>query len=155
MNSGSDIAPDLIPFIKPRSVLMMTVAQAQPQEVWVSKIQGTLAVSAIVQLGHAIQEVPPLSAEPDSFEWKLASSGRYSAKSAYQGFFLEAVQAEYADVIWRSWPPFKEKLFLWLTIRNSFDGGQTTKERIWASTMFALRSAHRDHRQPYGPMPNC
>lgn len=62
--------------------------------------------------------MPTLSDDSDTFRWKLASNGSYSASTAYLGFFLGSTAADYAKLLWSSWVPLKEKLFMWLALRN-------------------------------------
>lgn len=119
--SAISIAPDLIACIKPANALRMTVAEALSENHWISKITGTLTVPAIVQfleLWQAIRGTPPLSAEVDNFRWKLTANGCYTARSAYVAYFHGNTQADYAENLWSSWAPLKEKLFMWLALRN-------------------------------------
>jgi hypothetical protein len=44
----------------------------------------------------------------------LAANGKYSAKAAYEGFFLGSVQFEPYERIWKTWAPPKCRFFLWL-----------------------------------------
>ena len=50
--------------------------------------------------------------------WQFSSSGVYSAKSAYEGFFIGAVQFGLWERIWKSWAPGKCKFFMLLVAHN-------------------------------------
>ena len=69
------------------------------------------AIVQFVRLWQEIQAKPPLSGDTDTFRWRLAANGKYSAKSAYLGFFLGEIRADYAELLWGSWAPLKEKTF--------------------------------------------
>jgi hypothetical protein len=132
--SATGIAPDLLQFIKPRSALALTVAQARHNNEWIASIQGQLSVLAIVQsvqLWQEIQTTPPLSAEQDAFRWTLAPSGKYSARSAYHAYFQGSVREDYAPLLWANWAPLKEKFFMWLVLRNRcWTGDRLSRRRL-------------------------
>lgn len=132
--SAKEIAPDLIPFVSPQTALRMTVNQALENGNWIKNIKGTLSVPAIVQfvrLWQTIQAAPALTDTPDQFRWLLATNGVcvYSARSAYQGFWLGSIAADYAELIWGSGAPLKDKLFMWLAVRN----------RCWTGARFSAK----------------
>jgi hypothetical protein len=111
----------------------MTVAQARQNNVWMSALKGTISVPAIVQFVHlwlAIQNAPPLSAEPDVFRWSRTANGLYSASSAYSTYFLGSVQASYTKLLWKSWAPLKEKIS-WLALKNRCWTGDRLSRRRW------------------------
>ena len=119
--SAVTIAPELINFIRPASALRMTVAQALQNNQWINTITGALMVPSIVQfmeLWQAISTAPPLTSEVDTFRWKLTANGCYTARSAYIAYFRGSTEADYAENLWSSWAPLKEKLFFWLALRN-------------------------------------
>jgi len=54
----------------------------------------------------------------DRHLWKFSSSGQYSAKSAYEGFFLGSTLFGPWERIWKSWAPPKCHFFMWLVAHN-------------------------------------
>jgi len=59
--------------------------------------------------------------EPDVEDvhiWRLSNSGQYSAKSAYEGFFMGSTWFGPYERIWRTWAPPKCHFFLWLVTHN-------------------------------------
>jgi hypothetical protein len=96
----------------------MSVAWARPHNVGVSKIQGILLFLAIVQfvqLCHSVQTTPQLAMEPNNFR---CTNGMYSAKTVYNAFLMGSIQMDYADLLRNSCASLKEKLFMWLALRN-------------------------------------
>lgn len=74
-SSPSQLAPDLLKFVKARGAKKRSVAKALLEEQWVKNIRGSLTLQAIVQfmsLWCIIQERPPLSSAEDSFIWSLS-----------------------------------------------------------------------------------
>jgi hypothetical protein len=65
------------------------------------------------------------------FSWSRTENGVYSARSAYNTYFLGAVQAGYANLLWKSWAPLKEKVFTWLALRDRcWTGDRLSKRRM-------------------------
>ena len=54
----------------------------------------------------------------DRHIWRLSSNGQYSAKSAYDGFFLGSTLFGPWERIWKSWAPPKCRFFMWLVAHN-------------------------------------
>jgi hypothetical protein len=54
----------------------------------------------------------------DTHIWRFASTGQYSAKSAYEALFIGAIQFNPWERIWKSWAPGKCKFFMWLVAHN-------------------------------------
>lgn len=50
--------------------------------------------------------------------FRLFPNGKYSAKSAYKGFFVRLVSFEPYARIWRAWAPPKCNFFMWLVAHN-------------------------------------
>ena len=83
--------------------------------------QGGLSVPAIaefLQLWNTLEELPPLSDQPDQFVWTPSIAGRYSASSAYRCFFIGSTTFELAKRIWKPRAPLRCKVFLWLASLN-------------------------------------
>jgi len=54
----------------------------------------------------------------DAHIWRLSSSGQYSAKSAYEGFFIGSTLFGPYERIWKSWAPPKCRFFMWLVAHD-------------------------------------
>uniref|UniRef100_A0A0A9HC95 Reverse transcriptase zinc-binding domain-containing protein n=1 Tax=Arundo donax TaxID=35708 RepID=A0A0A9HC95_ARUDO len=74
----------------------------------------------------------------DKHYWWLSASGRYSAKSAYDGFFLGSTSFEPWERIWRTWAPAKCRFFLWLVAHN----------RCWMADRLARRGLPHPDKCP-------
>lgn len=68
---------------------------------------------------------------PDVHIWKLASSGQYTAQSAYAALFqgASATLFEPAERVWKSWAPGKCRFFMWLV----------QHDRCWIADQLAKR----------------
>jgi hypothetical protein len=87
----ADIAPRLLAAIPKRRVNKCTVRGALIEHKWVSNIRGALTVGVIVdylQLWNDLQEVVLQPGVNDRHSWRFASNGQYSAKLAYEDFFV-------------------------------------------------------------------
>jgi hypothetical protein len=74
----------------------------------------------------------------DSHIWQLSSSGKYSAKSAYEGLFIGAIQFRPWERIWKNWAPGKCKFFMWLVAHN----------KCWTADRLAtLNAVHSDQAE--------
>jgi len=76
-----------------------------------------LTVGVIIEYLHLWNILSNIYLQPeveDRHIWKLASNGQYSAKSAYEGFFLGAITFEPWERIWTTWAPPKCRFFMWL-----------------------------------------
>jgi hypothetical protein len=74
-------------------------------------------------LWATMREAPALQDEPDCARWKLTESGQYSAKTAYQLFFLGRTEVPGMKELWSSGAPLKHKLHAWLAL----------KDRLWTA----------------------
>ena len=131
-NSPCLIAPELCKLIKPRTRNTRTVAAALLDKRWIQDITGTLTVQALYEyliLWEAAEGVQLRQGVEDTIKWKWTSDATYSARSAYQAFFLGSAQFEGARPIWKAWAPLKVNFFTWLAV----------KDRIWT----ADRRRHR------------
>jgi hypothetical protein len=61
--------------------------------------------------------------------WRFSSSGQYSAKSAYEGFFIGSTLFGPFERIWKSWAPPKCRFFMWLVAHD----------RCWMANRLARR----------------
>jgi hypothetical protein len=86
-----DIAPRLFSIIPKRITNRRTVQQALLNRRWIADIKGALTVGAIVDYLHLWNILADFVLQPNTEDihiFSLSSNGRYSAKSAYTGFFL-------------------------------------------------------------------
>lgn len=54
----------------------------------------------------------------DKHIWCFSSSGQYSTKTAYEGFFLGATIFRPWEKIWKTWAPSKCSFFMWLVAHD-------------------------------------
>jgi hypothetical protein len=107
VSSISELAPNLMKLVKPARK-NDSVAQALAGNAWIQAIRGTPSVSAIVEfmgLWATLREAPALQEEPDNARWRLTASGQYSAKTAYQLFFLGRTEVPGLKELWSSGAP--------------------------------------------------
>ena len=86
-----DLAPRLYATVPKRRIKKCTVQEALTDRTWVKDIQGALTVGAIVDFLQLWDLLSGFELHPeveDPHIWRLSCSGQYSAKSAYEGFFL-------------------------------------------------------------------
>ncbi|WVZ62943.1 hypothetical protein U9M48_012631 [Paspalum notatum var. saurae] len=113
--SIEELAPRLFAVIPKRRIKQRTVQEALTNRTWISDIQGALDVGVLTDYLHLWDLLSGLQLQPeveDRHIWKLSPNGHYSAKSAYEGFFLGATLFEPWKKIWKSWAPPKCRFFL-------------------------------------------
>jgi hypothetical protein len=94
--SIAELAPRLLAGIPKRKVKSCTVQEALNNLAWVSDIAGALSVGVMVeylQLCDLLQEIALQPEMEDTHFWRLSPIGKYSAKLAYEGLFLGAIQS--------------------------------------------------------------
>jgi hypothetical protein len=72
-----------------------TVFEAPTEMRWISDIRGALTVAVLTEYLGLWDFLSDFVLQPeveDSHTWQLSSSGKYSAKSAYEGLFIGAIQ---------------------------------------------------------------
>ena len=92
-----------------------TIQEALTDQTWVKDIQGAVTVGAIVdflQLWDLLSGFEVHAEVEDSHIWRLSFGGQYSAKSAYEGFFLRLHAFWSYERIWKTWAPAKCRFFL-------------------------------------------
>jgi len=110
MGNALQTLPLLFMAIPKRRVKRRTVQDALTNQAWVSDIQGALTVGVIVDNLHLWDLLMDFQLEPeveDRHLWRLSSNRQYSAKSAYEGFFLGSTLFGQWERIWKSWAPPK------------------------------------------------
>jgi hypothetical protein len=117
----ADLAPRLFAAIPKRRVKRRTVRDALTNQAWISDIQGALTVGVMVEYLQLWDLLMNFQLQPeveDRHVWRLSSNGQYSAKSAYDGFFLGSTIFGPWERIWKSWAPPKCRFFMWLVAHN-------------------------------------
>ena len=98
-----------------------TVYDALTDGRWVADIRGARTVGVLTEfldLWDLLAEVVLQPEVDDSHIWRFSSTGKYSAKSAYEAMFIGATHFKPWERIWRSWAPGKCRFFMWLVAHN-------------------------------------
>jgi len=130
--SISELAPRLFAVISKRRIKQHTVKEALNNRAWITDIQGAITVGVMVdvlQLWDILSDVVLQPEREDKHIWRFSSSGQYSAKAAYEGFFLGATLFAPWERIWKTWAPPKCRFFMWLVAHN----------KCWTSDRLARR----------------
>jgi len=117
----ADLAPRLFAAIPKRRVKKRTVQDALSNRSWILDIQGARTVGVIVDFLHLWDLLLDFQLQPeieDRHIWRFSSNGQYSAKSAYDGFFLGSTVFGPWERIWKSWSPPKCRFFMWLVAHS-------------------------------------
>jgi hypothetical protein len=123
--SISDLVLNLFKFVK-QARKADTVAVALENHAWTRAITGIPSVPAIaefVDLWARIRETHLTEGTVDEVKWRQTASGMYSARSAYQLFFLGREEVPAMRELWNSGAPLKHKLHMWLAL----------KDRLWTA----------------------
>jgi hypothetical protein len=98
----------------------ISVAKALRDNTWIRAIKGSPTVPANVEFLQLSDLVPDiqLSENGDEITWRLTANARYSAKSAYNCFFIRRTEAAYTRELWSAGAPLLHKLHLWLVLKN-------------------------------------
>jgi len=102
-----DIAP-LVYALVPKRSSRRTVLEALTGEKWTEDIQGEIGSTALIQyleLWDILNGVELNEEIPDKHIWRLSTSGKYTAKSAYDTLFQGAIFFEPYERIWKSLAP--------------------------------------------------
>jgi hypothetical protein len=134
----NEIAPIISTFVPTRIANRRNVFEAMSGLRWVNDIHGIVTVHVLLEflnLCDLIDEVPLQSRVEDKHIWHLSTSGKYSAKSAYNALFQGFIPFNAWELIWKSWAPNKCRFFLWLVAHN----------RCWTADRLARRNlSHPD-----------
>lgn len=69
-----------------------------------------LSVVALSEYLNIQELLPEVVLQPecqDEYRWKISSAGQYTAKSAYEAFFIESTSFDAWRFIWNTWAPKK------------------------------------------------
>ncbi|KAM0921177.1 hypothetical protein ACQ4PT_007069 [Festuca glaucescens] len=118
--SAGCIASEILSMVRPSIIRMLSVQEWLDGDAWVRGIAGVLSVDATVQffrLWEAVRRVAP-SGEADAFRWKWSAARVFSARSAYQVFFIGRTTLPGAAQLWNAFAPLRFKVFGWLALRG-------------------------------------
>ncbi|WVZ76728.1 hypothetical protein U9M48_024677 [Paspalum notatum var. saurae] len=135
----ADIAPQLFRLVPKRRANKRTVLDALNQNNWISDLKGALGVAALVeylQLWDILSQIVLDPEVEDRHIWRFSSSGQYSAKSAYEGFFQGGILFDPWERIWKSWAPGNCRFFMWLVAHD----------RCWTADRLARRGLQHHPR---------
>lgn len=79
-----------------------TVLEALTDRKWLTDIKGALAVRVFADLLDLWDALQTIQLHPDMEDkniFRFATDGNYSAKAAYEGFFIRSTQAEHWELI--------------------------------------------------------
>ncbi|WVZ85337.1 hypothetical protein U9M48_032277 [Paspalum notatum var. saurae] len=136
--SLAQLAPNLFGSITNKAK-RRTVFEAATDLRWVQDIRGAITVPVLAEFFKIWDLLSNLVLQPeieDTHRWQFSSSGVYSTKSAYGGFFIGAVQFGPWERIWKTWAPGKCKFFMWLVAHN----------RCWTANRLAKRGLPHPER---------
>jgi hypothetical protein len=114
--SLSQLAHHLVKLVSSRAK-KRSVHDALTSRNWVQDIRGAITVSVLSEFLKVWDLTAGRALHPDQEDehiWLLSSSGFYSAKSEYAGFFLGATILKPCERIWKTWASGKCKFFMWL-----------------------------------------
>ena len=135
----ADLAPRLFVAIPKRRTKQQTVQDALTNQTWISDIKGARTVGVMVDFLLLWDVLSDFSLQPgveDRHIWRFSSDGKYSAKTAYKGFFVGSISFEPYERIWKTWAPPKCRFFVWLVAHN----------RCWTADRLARRGLpHPEH----------
>jgi hypothetical protein len=112
-----DITPNLFATVPKRRINNRNVHDALTDRRWVTDIEGALTVGVISEFLHLWDILASFELQEgvdDNHFWRLAASGKYSAKEAYEILFLGSIGFQPFKRIWKTWAPPKCRFFLWL-----------------------------------------
>jgi hypothetical protein len=135
------LAPELVAAVPARFLKHRTVQEALSSGIWTNDVRNDLSDIVFLQficIWIAVQEIQLVPGVVDHHIWTPSSSSTYSSTSAYERFFIGAVNFEPADRIWKPWAPPKCKFFLWLAALN----------RCWTADRLARRGLEHPEKCP-------
>lgn len=114
------LAPEVVAAVPPNIRESRTVEEALSNRSCPRDMQGGLSMVGWYDYFHLWDALYDLVLEDmeDQHQWRLDSSGQFTAKSAYKAFFNGAITFEPWKLIWKSWAPGKCKAFIWLAVCN-------------------------------------
>jgi hypothetical protein len=101
----AELAPQLFAAIPKRRTKQRTVKEALINHAWIADIKGARTIGIIVEFLHLWDIIADTELQPqreDKHIWRFSSNGQYSAKSAYEGFFLGATLFTPWELVWKT-----------------------------------------------------
>ncbi|AQK89935.1 receptor-like kinase4 [Zea mays] len=136
-----DLALSLYNFIPKRIVNSRTIYEAITDRKWISDIKGPLTVGVLTDYLQLWNMTSAWQLQPevkDKHVFSIAPTGIYSAKTAYEGFFLGSVVFPHQKKIWKTWALPKCRFFIWLVAQN----------RVWTTDRLAKRGLIHPEKCP-------
>jgi hypothetical protein len=138
----NEIALIISTLVPTRIANWRTIFEAMNGLRWVNDIHGIVTMQVLLEflnLCHLIDEVPLQFGVEDKHIWRLSTSSKYSAKSAYNTLFQGSIPFNGWERIWKSWAPNKCHFFLWLIAHN----------RYWTTDRLACCNLPHPDRCPF------
>jgi hypothetical protein len=135
-----DIVPQLLAAIHKQRINKCTVQEGICGNKWISDIRGALTVGVIVEYLHLwniLSNVGLHQEVHDSHFWGFTTNGKFSVKSAYEGFFYGSVKIEPFERVWRTCALAKCQFFVWLVTLN----------KCWTADRLAKRGLDCDQEE--------
>ena len=110
------LAPHLVKTVSSRAK-KRSVHNALTTREWVQDIRGAITLNVLSEFFKVWDLTAHWDLQQDHEDkhiWLLSSSGLYSTKSAYTGFFFGSTTFNPWERIWKAWAPGKCKFFMWL-----------------------------------------
>jgi hypothetical protein len=129
--SLQQLAPHLVRLVSSRA-RKRSVQDALTTGSWVQDIRGAITVNVLTEFFKVWDLAASWILHPeqeDKHIWLLSSSGNFTAKSSYDGFFIGSTTFRSWRRIWKSWAPGKYKFFMWLVAHG----------RCWTADRLARR----------------
>lgn len=125
-----DIAPEIVSLAWKKK---LTVSDALDGGKWMRGIQHMSTeeqVGQFVRLWEMIQNVQ-LSDQEDTISWELTSSGKYTAKSAYDAQFFGRIPQPHLEKVWKIKAEGKVKFYIWFLLQNRNWTSDRLEKRGW------------------------
>lgn len=144
----SELAPNLVRAVAPRTRDTRTAREALQDNAWVDDVEGALTSEVImkfVTLCNLLETVNLHSDTEDIVRWRWTSSGQYSASSAYSAFFPTLAVFPMAQQLWHSFAPMRCKFFIWLCLhRRAWTADRRLRRGLQTHEQCPLCGAHQD-----------
>jgi hypothetical protein len=102
----NEIAPLISTLVPTRIANRRTVFEAMTDFRWVNDIRGTVTVQVLLEFLNLCDLIDEMALQPgveDKHSWRMSTSGKYSAKSAYNTLFQGSIPFNAWERIWKSW----------------------------------------------------
>jgi hypothetical protein len=113
----ADLAAHHLAIISARRRKKRTEHEILNNHAWILDIHGALTIGVFIEYLQLWDILHDCQLQPDSEDkhiWMLLTNGKYSAKSAYEGFFLGSTLFGPCDQNYKTWALAKCHFFMWL-----------------------------------------